>query len=66
MSAFQGSSDFSVLVGQGLSESGRASSISIVEPHFETAQSGASRSVVPERERRARRFFDERRTGDES
>lgn len=35
-------------------------------PHFPMTQSGASRSVSPERERRARRFLEARRLGDES
>lgn len=40
--------------------------MSIVEPHFETTQSGASRSVSPAIERRARRFWDARKSGEES
>ena len=53
-------------VGLWFGGAGCAISMSIAEPHFETAQSGASRSVSPERERIARRFLDERKRGDES
>jgi len=35
-------------------------------PHLLITQSGASRSVSPERERMARRFLEERRLGEES
>lgn len=40
---------------------GGASSSSMAEPHFSTAQTGASRSVSPSRARRARRLFEARK-----
>ncbi len=46
--------------------SGGASSSSMALPHLLITQSGASRSVSPERERMARRFLEERRLGEES
>ena len=40
---------------------GTANSNNAAEPHSSTTQSGASRSVAPERERRDFRFFEERK-----
>lgn len=40
--------------------------MSIAEPHFETTQSGASRSVSPAIERRAWRFLEARKSGEDS
>lgn len=44
---------------------GRASSTRMVEPHFATAQLGASRSVSPERLRMECRFLEARKRGSE-
>ena len=43
--------------------SGGASSSRRAEPHFETAQTGASRSVSPDRERIERRLLEARKLG---
>ena len=42
---------------------GTASWNNAAEPHSSTTQSGASRSVAPERERRDFRFFEDRKRG---
>ena len=49
-----------------LAEVGGASSTSMAEPHFWITHSGASRSVSPDKERTERRFFEDRKSGDES
>ena len=46
-------------------ERGGASSSKRVEPHLETAQMGASRSVSPARKRREWRFLEARKLGDD-
>ena len=46
-------------------ECGGASSSRRVEPHLETAQTGASRSVSPARERIEWRFLEARKLGED-
>ena len=46
-------------------ERGGASSSKRAEPHLETAQMGASRSVSPARKRREWRFLEARKLGDD-